>query len=49
MWKNAFKMWRMQKLVNYVYPHHRILSDALYTIVHQLITIQDFQYTIAIF
>ena len=27
--KNALKMRRMRKLVNYVDPHHRILSDAL--------------------
>ena len=27
--KNALKMRRMRKLVNYADPHHRILSDAL--------------------
>ena len=28
--KNALKMRRMRKLVNYADPHHRILSDALF-------------------
>ena len=28
MWKNALKMRRMRKLVNYADPHHCILSDA---------------------